>query len=132
MATIRKFEELEIWKEARRLSLMVYNISNNNCFSKDFRFRDQIRAAAGSVMDNIAEGFERSGRLEFINFLGYAKGSCGEVKSQVCRAIDQEYVTSNDYNELYNGYDNLAAKIAGFITYLNRSSIKGEKFRNRK
>ncbi|MFC4230527.1 four helix bundle protein [Parasediminibacterium paludis] len=79
MATITKFEDLEIWKESRRLSYIIFTFSSNQWFSKDFRFRDQIKAAAGSVMDNIAEGFERSSRLEFINFLSISKGSCGEV-----------------------------------------------------
>ena len=81
MATIKKFEDLEIWKMSRHLSFKIFELSNNSFFSKDFRFRDQIRAAAGSIMDNIAEGFERSGRLEFINFLSISKGSAGEVKS---------------------------------------------------
>lgn len=132
MATITKFEELDIWKEARRLSLVIFQYSQNELFAKDFRFRDQIKAAAGSVMDNIAEGFERSSRLEFINFLSYAKGSCGEVKSQLYRAKDQQYITDNEFQEAYNGYDKLAANIAGFINYLNNSELKGQKFKDRK
>lgn len=88
MSTLSKFEELEIWKTARSLLLKIFQLSLLEPFSKDFRFKDQIRAAAGSIMDNIAEGFERSSRLEFINFLSIAKGSCGEVKSQLHRALD--------------------------------------------
>jgi four helix bundle protein len=93
MATYTRFEELEIWQESRRLSLQVFNMTANGNVGKDFRFRDQIRSAAGSVMDNIAEGFERSSRLEFVNFLSFSKGSCGEVRSQIYRAIDQQYFT---------------------------------------
>lgn len=132
MATITKFEDLDIWKESRRLSLVIFQYSQNEIFAKDFRFRDQIKAAAGSVMDNIAEGFERSSRLEFINFLSYAKASCGEVKSQLHRAKDQQYITDNEFQEAYKGYDKLAANIAGFINYLNNSELKGQKFKDRK
>jgi len=82
-------------------------------------------------MDNIAEGFERASRLEFINFLGIAKGSCGEVKSQMYRALDQGFVAQNEFNELYAEYERLSAGIASFMNYLNKSNIKGQKFRNR-
>ena len=132
MATITKFEDLEIWKEARRLSLVIFQYSQKELFAKDFRFKDQIRAAAGSIMDNIAEGFERSSRLEFINFLSYSKGSCGEVKSQLYRAKDQQYISEEEFNEAYVAYDKLASNIAGFISYLNQSELKGQKFKDRK
>ncbi len=131
MPTIKKFEDLEIWQLARILSKRIFLISLEPPFIKDYRFRDQLRAAAGSVMDNIAEGFERSGRLEFINFLSIAKGSIGEVKSQLYRATDQSYLATDLFNELYAEYDKLAANIAGFITYLNKSVHKGQKFRDR-
>ncbi len=132
MATITKFEDLEIWKEARRLSLIIFQYTLKESFAKDFRFKDQIRAAAGSIMDNIAEGFERSSRLEFINFLSYSKGSCGEVKSQLYRAKDQQYISEEEFNESYVAYDKLASNIAGFISYLNQSEVKGQKFKDRK
>jgi four helix bundle protein len=131
MATIKKFEDLQIWKEARSLSLNVFKITKEGLFSKDFRFRDQIKASAGSVMDNIAEGFERSSRLEFINFLGYAKGSCGEVKSQLYRALDQDYISQEIFDILIKEYDKLGASIAGFTSYLNKSDVKGQKFKDR-
>lgn len=131
MATYTRFEELEIWQESRRLSLQVFNMTANGNVRKDFRFRDQIRSAAGSVMDNIAEGFERSSRLEFVNFLSFSKGSCGEVRSQIYRAIDQQYFTEEPSNILLNDYEKLAAKIAGFIAYLNKSAISGQKFKDR-
>ncbi|AHF14876.1 four helix bundle protein [Niabella soli] len=131
MSTIKKFEDLEIWQIAEKLSLKIFTESTIGEFYKDFRFKDQIRAASGSIMDNIAEGFERSSRLEFINFLGFAKGSCGEVKSQLHRAKDQQYITEDFFTELYESYDRLSANIAGFIGYLNRTSIKGQKFKDR-
>lgn len=132
MGTITKFEDLEIWKEARKLFLVMFQYSQKELFAKDFRFKDQVRAAAGSVMDNIAEGFERSSGLEFINFLSYSKGSCGEVKSQLYRAKDQQYISEEEFNEAYLAYDKLASSIAGFISYLNQSEVKGQKFKDRK
>ncbi len=132
MATITRFEEMDIWKEARRLSLIIFQYSHKELFARDFRFKDQIRAAAGSIMDNIAEGFERSSRLEFVNFLSFAKGSCGEVKPQLHRAKDQLYISEEEFLETYQGFDKLASNIAGFISYLNQSELRGQKFKDRK
>jgi len=131
MATIQNFEDLEIWQIARRLANTVFNFTLKEPFSKDFRFRDQIKAAAGSVMDNIAEGFERSSRLEFVNFLSIAKGSAGEVRSQLHRALDQNYISEKEASELMDAYKILSSKIAGFIKYLNVSDYKGQKFKDR-
>ncbi|WP_051107139.1 four helix bundle protein [Niabella aurantiaca] len=93
MSTIKKFEDQEIWQIAEKPPLRIFTASTDGAFLKDFRFRDQIRAASGSIMDNIAEGFERSSRLEFINFPGFAKGSCGAVQSQLHRAKNRLYIT---------------------------------------
>ena len=131
MATIRRFEDMEIWKEARQLSYEIYQFTLNGPVSSDFKFRDQIRVAAGSVIDNIAEGFERSGRLEFINFLGFAKGSTWEVRSQLYRALDQNYIADENFNALHERFLKLGANIAGFIAYLNKSEFKGSKFKGR-
>ena len=130
MATFHRFEELEIWQVARKLSLKIYKLTEGGPAAKDFKFRDQIRASAGSVMDNIAEGFERSSQFEFVNFLGISKGSCGEVRSQIYRGIDQNYFPENT-NELIKEHEELATKIAGFMKYLNQSEIKGQKFKDR-
>jgi four helix bundle protein len=92
MATIIKFEEIEAWQKARVLAGEIFKLSNDTPLNKDFRFRDQINAAVGSIMDNIAEGFERGGRLEFLNFLTIAKGSCAEVRSQLYRVFDRKYI----------------------------------------
>ena len=131
MATFHRFQDLEIWQIAKKLSFRVFKLTESGAASKDFRFRDQIRSSAGSVMDNIAEGFERSSQLEFVNFLGISKGSSGEVRSQLNRGIDQNYFPS-DTNELIKEYEELAAKISGFMRYLNQSEIKGQKFKYRK
>lgn len=133
MGTIYRFEDLPVWQQARSLFNIVYRlIEDNPLLSGDFRFRDQLTGSAGSVMDNIAEGFERSSRLEFANFLGIAKGSTGEVRSQLYRAIDSNYVDKVECIAIIDGYENLAKEIAGFIAYLNQSTIKGQKFKNRK
>jgi four helix bundle protein len=131
MATFHRFEELEIWQIARSLSLKVYKLTEVGPASKDFKFRDQIRASAGSVMDNIAEGFERSSQFEFVNFLGVSKGSSGEVRSQLYRGMDQNYF-SQDSNQLIKEYEELASKISGFMKYLNQSEIRGQKFKDRR
>ncbi|MGN6491359.1 MAG: four helix bundle protein [Agriterribacter sp.] len=132
MGTIYRFEDLPIWQQSRKLCINIFKLVNNSpLFSGDFRFRDQIKAAAGSVMDNIAEGFERASRLEFVNFLSIAKGSSGEVRSQLYRAIDCNYVDKVECISVIDEYEQLSKEIAGFITYLNQSSIKGQKFKDR-
>jgi len=131
MPTILKFEELEIWKQARSLSLKIFRFTQREIFVKEYKFKDQIKSSAGSVMDNVAEGFERSSRLEFVNFLGIAKGSCGEVRSQLYRAMDQKFITESEFNEVYIQYEGLSAGITAFMNYLNQSDIRGQKFRNR-
>ena len=132
MATIKSFEELEIWKEARRLHKKVLDLIKREEVAKDFRFKGNLKEAAGSVMDNIAEGFERDSRLEFINALSYSKGSSGEVRSQLFRGFESGYWKEVELNELNEEYKNLASHIANFIKYLNTSDQKGLKFKDRK
>jgi four helix bundle protein len=131
MATIKKFEEIEAWQKARKLSTEIFKISVETPLNKEFRFKEQINAAIGSVMDNIAEGFERSGKLELINFLTIAKGSVGEVKSQLYRLKDRNYIDENKFAELYNLAEDIANGLGKWIIYLNRSTIKGTKFKDR-
>ncbi len=131
MATIKRFEDLELWHIAREFARKVKRLTETELFSKDFRFRDQANASAGSVMDNIAEGFERSSRLEFVNFLSISKGSAGEVRSQLYRAVDYNYLKEEDVLPLIQEYESLASKISGFIVYLNKSIHKGQKFKER-
>jgi four helix bundle protein len=126
--TIEKFEDLEIWKEARELAKLVFTITSVEPFSKDFRFRDQIRSASGSVMDNIAEGFGRGGNKEFINFLSISKGSVDEVRSQCYRAYDFNYVSKETLDDLIERTLKQTKKTTNFITYLRKSDRKGPKF----
>ena len=128
MATIRRFEDLEIWQKARVFCGKIFRITNYDKFSKDFRLKDQIRASSGSVMDNIAEGFERSGNKEFVQFLYISKGSCGESRSQLYRAIDFEYIEKEEFDELMQDAVNLAQNISNFINYLKQSEMKGSKY----
>jgi four helix bundle protein len=129
MATVRRFEELEIWMDARRLCVEIYDISRKTNLGKDFSLKDQIIRSSGSVMDNIAEGFERDGRKEFLNFLYIAKGSLGETRSQLHRALDAGYLDEKRYNEVLNTCMNLSAKISHFIKYLRDANHDGLKKR---
>ena len=122
-----RFEDLSIFQMARELCKEVYAITKDGAFSKDIRFVQQIHASAGSVMDNIAEGFERDGNKEFINFLYIAKGSCGEVRSQIIRASDVGFIDNDTATRLYNDCMNLSKSIAKFIASLKKSPITGLK-----
>lgn len=128
MAVVRDFEELSVFQKARELSQKIYPITQRGEFKNDFRFVQQIRAAAGSIMDNIAEGFERSGNKEFINFLFIAKGSCGEVRSQLIRANDVGYLSQEEYDEIYNDCRKLSASIRNFIKEIKGSEMVGAKY----
>ena len=129
MAKVEKFEDLTIFQMARNLCKEVYAITKEGEFHKDSRFVQQIRAAAGSVMDNIAEGYERDGNKEFINFLYIAKGSCGEVRSQLIRASDVGFIDNETATRLYNDSLNLSKSIARFIKSLKESGLDGFKFK---
>src|SRR3981081_656905 len=101
MATITKFEDLDTWNLARIQSKDFYYLSHNTSLSKDYELKNQMNAATGSVMDCIAEGFERSGNLEFKNFLTIAKGSNGEFRSQLYRCLDRRHISIEKFNDLY-------------------------------
>lgn len=127
MSKVQRFEDLTIFQMARDLCKDVYAITKDGEFHKDTRFVQQIHAAAGSIMDNIAEGYERDGNKEFINFLYIAKGSCGEVRSQIIRATDVGFIDKDTAQKLYNDSLNLSKAISKFITSLKGSSITGLK-----
>ena len=118
MATIERFEDVKAWQAARDLVSDVYRVSGRGKFEKDFGLRDQIRRASVSVMSNIAEGFERSSDREFHRFLYIAKGSAGEVRSQLFVALDLGYVTSDEFDDLRARSEEVAKALSGFITYL--------------
>ena len=126
--TIRDFEDLVIYQRSRELAKRVYEITRQGDFRYDTRFVQQIRAAAGSISDNIAEGFERQGNKELKNFLFIAKGSCGELRSQLNRAYDVGFISDDDYRQLYNDCKLLSVGIIRFILSLKESENPGSKY----
>ena len=129
MASIQKFEDIEAWQKARELTNAVYSCSGKSVFAKDFGLRDQIRRAAVSVMSNIAEGFERGGSAEFLQFLAIAKGSAGEVEAQLYVALDQGYLKQEEFDSIKAVALSTKKLIAGFMNYLKRSNFKGQKYK---
>ncbi len=128
MATIKRFEDLECWKNARELCRMVYVFISREPFSKDYALRNQLNSSSGSVMDNIAEGFERSGNREFIQFLSIAKGSAGESRSQLYRALDRNLISEIEFQSAFKIVELTSNTIQGLMSYLNQSDFKGSKF----
>ncbi|HXT11011.1 MAG TPA: four helix bundle protein [Candidatus Angelobacter sp.] len=129
MSKIEKFEDILAWQKARELTKNVYAHSKVGAFARDFGLKDQIQRASVSIMGNVAEGFDRGGDKEFAQFLSVSKGSCGEVKSHLYVALDQQYVTQAQFTNLYNEADEVGRLIAGFMSYLRESNLKGRKFR---
>jgi len=127
MGTIQKFEDIDAWQKARALTREVYAVTADGTFSKDFGLRDQIRRAAVSVMSNIAEGFDRGGVREFIQFLFIAKGSAAEVQAQLYVALDAGYIKQEQFKGLYDLAGNTGRLIGGFIRYLKSREQAGGK-----
>lgn len=128
MATIKRFEDLKCWQEARELCQSIYKSIIDNDAIKDNSLKNQINSASGSIMDNIAEGFGRDGNKEFRQFLTIAKGSCAETRSQVYRALDRRYINSEKFDKLAKQSDKIEKMISGLIKYINNSGYKGTKF----
>lgn len=112
---------------SRELCIKIGEIIDKGCYKNNFRIIGQIEGSSGSVMDNIAEGFERGTRLEFIQFLGYAKGSCGEFRSQLHRSLDRKYITPEEFEELYTLATRVSAMLQKLISYLLKTKIEGER-----
>ena len=125
--TINNFEELNIWQNARELVKMIYGFTRQEKFTKDYALIGQITRASVSIMSNIAEGFERGSNKEFIQFLYIAKGSCGEVRSQIYVAFDQRYISENDFLKAKEECIKLSAMISNFIRYLLTKDTKRQK-----
>lgn len=130
MPTFTRFEDIEAWKHARMLCQEIYHVSGHGSFAKDFGLRDQIRSASVSIMSNIAEGFERSGTGEFMQFLAIAKGSAGEMRSQLYIALDQGYLNQREFARLSNVANDTGKMLAGLMLYLRKSGIKGTKYKS--
>ena len=131
MATIAKFEEIISWQEARLLNKDVGKLIDQERFKKNFRLVGQIEGSAGSIMDNIAEGFERGGNKEFIQFLYIAKASCGELRSQLYRALDRDYISEIEFESLSVHARKISNLVQKLINYLQDTEIKGLKFKRR-
>jgi four helix bundle protein len=129
MSRIEKFEDIMAWQKARELTKEIYKCSRVGEFARDYGLKDQIRRASVSAMANVAEGFERGGDKEFLQFLSTSKGSCGEVKSHLYVALDQEYITAPGFNQLYSQASEVSRLLSGFMDYLRESNLRGRKYR---
>ena len=128
MAKIERFEDMKAWQRARELTRSIYSICRKGGLAKDFGLRDQMTRAAVSIGSNIAEGFERGGDREFAQFISQAKGSCGELRSQLCTAFDVGYVTQEEFESLRLMSEEISAMLSSLMRYLKSSELKGRKF----
>jgi four helix bundle protein len=129
MSTFHRFEDIEAWRLARTLANRIYDVTTGTIFSRDFGLRDQIRRASISIVSNIAEGFERDGDREFVQFLFIAKGSGGEVRAQLYLAHDRSYLSDDQFQEIHAKAVELSRILAGLIRYLQQSKIAGRKYK---
>ena len=129
MAVFGSFEDIEAWQKGRELVKKIYTVTARGDFAKDFGLKDQIQRASISIISNIAEGFDRGGDKEFIQFLAVAKGSAGEVRAQLYAAIDLGYISSAEFEEASKLVNDIRHLIGGLITYLKGSTLKGYKYK---
>jgi four helix bundle protein len=129
MATFQRFEDILAWQKARILCKLLNGYTLKNLFSRDFKLVGQIKGSSGSAMDNIAEGFERGGNKEFVQFLFISKGSAGETRSQLYRALDNEYISEEEFQKAYDLAEEVSKLVAGLINHLKSSDIKGDKYK---
>ncbi|WP_425235997.1 four helix bundle protein [Ulvibacterium sp.] len=128
MGKVERFEDLEIWQLAREICNDIHNFIETTSLGKNYALRDQMDRCSGSIMDNIAEGFERNGNKEFIQFLSIAKASCGELRSQYYRALDRKHIDQETFEIQIQKVLLESKKISSFMTYLIKSEFKGSKF----
>lgn len=128
MASFKGFEEIEVWQRARALCDKIYKATAQGTFANDYKLKDQINGSSGSIRDNIAEGYERDGTREFIQFLSIAKSSGGETRSQLYRALDRQHIDQSTHELLSTEVAQISKQLSNFILYLNSSGIKGTKF----
>ena len=131
MATFKNFEEIHAWQKAKVLNKKVGHYIDTGRFKHNYRLIAQIEGSAGSIMDNIAEGFERSGNKEFLQFLYISKGSCGEFRSQLHRALDRDYIQKEEFDELFALSKEVIVMLQKLIAYLETSELKGTKYKDR-
>lgn len=129
MARIEKFEDIEAWKLARSVTRLIYQATRGEDFCRDFALVNQIRRAVVSILSNIAEGFERQGNKEFLQFLSVAKGSCGEVRAQLYVALDQKYIDEMLFREISEVLNETSKTLSGLMKYLQGSAFRGSKFK---
>ena len=129
MASVKRFEDLEIWQLSRALCKDIYDVIESTNLKNNFKLCNQIDSSSGSVMDNIAEGFERNGNREFIQFLSIAKASCGETRSQLHWVFDRNFISEKKFETLREQTEVLSRKIGSFIKYLNITDLKGTKYK---
>jgi len=129
MATIKHFEDITSWQKSRELCKVLGELIDQGKFKHSYKLIDQIERSSGPIMDNIAEGFERGGNKEFIQFLYISKGSCGEFRSQLYRALDRNYLTQQEFDVLYNLAKEIIVLLQKLIDYLHNSELKGTKFK---
>jgi four helix bundle protein len=130
MAKVQCFEDLETWQMGRDLVRQIYTVTRKGDFARDFALREQVRRAGLSICSNIAEGFERNGDREFVQFLSQAKGSCGEVRSQLYHALDETYLSESEFAGLKQQCVALSSKLSRLISYLRTSDLKGVKYKS--
>ena len=128
MSKQKQFEELEVWKCSKELAVLLYQLTEDGGFKKDYGLKDQLRRAGVSIVSNIAEGFERNGNKEFIQFLSIAKGSAGEIRAQLYIAKDLNYLSEEAFISLESKVRSISKMLSGFINYLKQSDLKGVKF----
>ena len=117
---IRQFEDLPVWQDARKLTRKIYQVTKKHSFSQDLRLKSQLQSSSVSAMSNIAEGFEYQSKRQFIKYLYIAKGSAGELRSQLYVAFDNEYITESELDELKNEATAISKQCSGLITYLEQ------------